>query len=128
MAVFCSRVVNLDPRLFVSERGVRYADGDLYFGPGALIIDPRLEYVQVPRNRPNVILVLFRQQHGKQRGVVLAQAAAAWLASLRDMSIACGWPDEQVDHARLVLRQIVFTVGSPEWAAATIFAREEGAR
>lgn len=58
------------------------------------------------RSNDNVLLSAFRQMHGEKRGADLALAAAAWLSSLRDMSIAMDVPNHRTEDARDVLTRI----------------------
>lgn len=110
--IFSSHVpkrLNRDPKPYVSPRGVRYAEGDLYFGEGELAYDPRPEFEHDQHNPANPILAAVRAEVIRAYGGDLA----AWFRS----SI---WPDipyrylahhqGHVDHARPVLARIAGSV------------------
>lgn len=106
--MFASRVPKRlcrDPKPYESPRGVRYADGDLYFGDGPLIWDPRPEFAHAQHNPANPILAAVRTEALRTYDGNLS----AWFAS----SI---WPEtpyrhlaehqDHVDHARTVLGRL----------------------
>lgn len=101
--MFASRArPGTDPKPYVSERGIRYAYGQIAFGAAGLRFDPRPEYAPQQHNRPSAVLEVFRQVVGAGD---TARHARQWLAEDGPTSPIDFYAseDEEAAHARKVL-------------------------